>query len=280
MIKLVSKQCIDFIKSFEGFSATPYYDAAGIRTLGYGMTGSEIAGISSVTETQATSMLEDLLNNSYAMPINISLINKGVSLTQNQFDALVSFAYNLGLGTLFTSTLYKNVCAGVRDIATITANFTAYCYSAGKQLAGLLTRRQQEASMFFGTGNMVENDAADILITNVKSSTLIQQIKALQYWLNVDYRANLVHEDGNVWQETLDNLEAVGKIIIKGHKSHVVQWVQQKLIHWGFLGNGQDTMIYDTATFQAVTNLQKAWGRETSGKILVSNRTWEIFLNN
>ncbi|SHJ62809.1 GH25 family lysozyme [Clostridium magnum] len=108
------------------------------------------------------------------------------------------------------------------------------------------------------------------------------QIQALEYWLNVDYNAKLKHTDGTYLESELyPNLEAVGKLLVKGHKSHLVQWIQQKLEMYGYLKAGSYTpMLLDEPTFQAVTNLQKKWGRETSGKILISNRTWQIFLEN
>jgi len=153
MINLVSPQCVDFVKSFEGFSATPYYDIVGVKTIGYGMTGSEIAGLYSVTEKQASDMLKNLLNNNYALPLKNNLDSKKVNLNQNQFDALVSMAYNVGINGLLGSTLYRNVCAGVRDVNTITENFCAWSYAGGKVIAGLLRRRKDEANMFFGSGN-------------------------------------------------------------------------------------------------------------------------------
>lgn len=106
------------------------------------------------------------------------------------------------------------------------------------------------------------------------------QIQALEYWLNVDYNAKLTHTDGTYTEEELyPNLIAVGKLIVKGHKSHLVQWVQQKLEMWGYLKKSSYTpMMYDEATFQAVTNLQKKWGRSTSGILDID--TWNIFLNN
>ncbi len=66
----------------------------GVLTLGYGMTEDEIKGLSSVTEEQASSMLEDWLNKKYASVLKTDLSNKGITLTQNQFDALTSMAYN------------------------------------------------------------------------------------------------------------------------------------------------------------------------------------------
>lgn len=158
MSKLVSKELANFVKSFEGFSATPYLDCAGVKTLGYGMTGKEIEGLNYVTEEQASDMLEDLLNNKYATLLKNDLNSKGIQLTQNQFDALVSMAYNVGVGGVLGSTLYKNICKGIRDVSTITTNFTAWSYAGGKQVTGLLRRRKEEAAMFFGTGNTIEEN--------------------------------------------------------------------------------------------------------------------------
>lgn len=117
------------------------------------------------------------------------------------------------------------------------------------------------------------------LINIVTDTILKAQIQALVYNLNIDYNAKLKHNDGNIYQELLDALKSVGKLIVKGHKSHVVLWIQQKLVKYGYLKKGSYTdMVYDEATFQAVTNMQKNWNRSTSG--VLSIETWNIFLNN
>lgn len=155
----VSEQAIDFIKSWEGFYSEPYYDCVGVKTLGYGMTGEEIRGLDYVTEEQATSMLKDWINRKYAPIIKNDLDSQGIVLKQNEFDALVSFAYNCGTSKtngLLGSTLYRNICNGVRDSETITANFQAWSNSGGKRIEGLYRRRTKEAAMFlYGdyTGN-------------------------------------------------------------------------------------------------------------------------------
>jgi len=155
---LVSDTCIDFIKSWEGFSDTPYRDEVGVLTLGYGMTGEEIQGISEVTEEQATSMLKEWINNKYAPVIKTDLDSKGVTLKQNEFDALVSFVYNCGTSALLSqSTLYKNVVAGIRDGGTITGNFQAWSNGGGRRIEGLYRRRTKEAAIFLNgdyTGNI------------------------------------------------------------------------------------------------------------------------------
>lgn len=154
---LVSNECIDFIKSWEGFSAIPYRDEVGVLTLGYGMTGEEIQGIPEVTEEQATNMLKEWINNKYAPIIKVDLDSKSVTLTQNEFDALVSMSYNVGTGGLLGSTLYKNVVGGIRDSSTITSNFQAWSKAGGQRLEGLYRRRTKEAAMFLNadyTGNI------------------------------------------------------------------------------------------------------------------------------
>lgn len=154
---LVSDNLINFVKQFEGFSATPYLDEVGVRTLGYGMTGEEIEGIISITEEQATQMLKDWINKKYAPVIKTDLNNKGINLEQYQFDALVSMAYNVGTSGVLGSTLYRNICNGVRDADTITANFVSWSKAGGQVLPGLLRRRQQEANMFLNADYTTNN---------------------------------------------------------------------------------------------------------------------------
>ncbi|OOM70291.1 lysozyme RrrD [Clostridium puniceum] len=152
----VSDECIDFIKSWEGFSATPYYDEVGVLTLGYGMTGEEIQGITEVAEGQATTMLKDWINNKYAPVIKSDLDSRGITLKQNEFDALVSFAYNCGTGGLLNSTLYRRICEGIRDNSLIN-NFQAWSNGGGRRIEGLFRRRTKEAAIFLNgdyTGNV------------------------------------------------------------------------------------------------------------------------------
>lgn len=155
---LLSAKGLDFVKSFEGFFANKYYDCVGVLTQGYGMTGDEIANLPDlITKETAATLLEALINKKYAQKIKDDLDSKGVSLSQNEFDALVSFAYNCGTDALLNqSTLYKNVVKGVKDADTITANFQAWSNGEGKRIEGLYRRRTKEANMFLNadyTGN-------------------------------------------------------------------------------------------------------------------------------
>jgi GH25 family lysozyme M1 (1,4-beta-N-acetylmuramidase) len=111
-----------------------------------------------------------------------------------------------------------------------------------------------------------------------KPSTLVEQIMALQYNLNADYNAKL-EVDGMAGPATMAALRGIQNIITKGHKSHVVLWIQQKLEQYGYLKHGTYTeMVYDEPTFQAVTNMQKNWGKATDG--ILGPQTWGILLNN
>lgn len=194
MSNLVSRKCVNFVKGFEGFSTTVYLDEVGVPTLGYGMTGKEIEGLDYVTEEQASNMLEDLMNNKYATPLKADLDSKGVVLTQNEFDALVSMAYNVGVGGVLGSTLYKNVCAGVRDRDKITSNFQMWCMGGGRRIEGLYRRRTEEANMFFG-------DSATSSSSQPQETYADSNVLAIQRILNRLRIANL-DEDGIMGNQT------------------------------------------------------------------------------
>jgi len=140
----VGKNCIDLIKKFEGLSLESYKCPAGLWTIGYGNTQWE-NGIK-VKENQVIDIkrAEKLLMfwvSKYADRIK-------VNCNQNQFDALVSFAYNVGITNFDSSTLKKKVIANPND-PTIRDEFMKWVSSRGKQLAGLVRRREAEANLYF-----------------------------------------------------------------------------------------------------------------------------------
>jgi lysozyme len=126
--------------------AIAYNDAAGVKTIGYGTTKKEYVQLGTITQAQATQFLKEEIN-AMARQIKTSLDSKGVVLTQNQFEALCSFAYNCGVGGLLGSTLYARILNGVRD-SGLKDNFTAWSKAGGKTLQGLLNRRIEEYEMF------------------------------------------------------------------------------------------------------------------------------------
>ena len=147
-----SKNCLDLIKSFEGLSFKAYNDPAsgGLPiTIGYGSTyradGTKFKLGDSITQAQADSILQYVATEKSKA---VSTLLAGTAVTQNQFDALVDFSYNLGSGNLATSTLLKKVKADPSD-PTIDAEFLKWNKAGGKVMAGLTRRRQAEAELYY-----------------------------------------------------------------------------------------------------------------------------------
>lgn len=140
---------IELIKRFEGFRSAPYKCPAGIPTIGYGATfypnGKKVTMTDkAITEVEATDLLKSMLV-SFERYVDSYCVD---SITQNQFDALVSFCYNLGPANLKASTLLKKVNANSND-PTIRAEFMKWVKAGGRTLKGLITRRTAEADLYF-----------------------------------------------------------------------------------------------------------------------------------
>lgn len=136
-----SDEGIELIKQFEGFRAKAYRCPAGIPTIGYGHTGG-VSMDDEIAEDEAESLLESDLKR---FERGVSRL-VGVPLSQGQFDALVSFTFNLGGGALQRSTLRQKLNRG--DYEGAAREFPKWCRAGGVRLAGLLRRRQAEMEMF------------------------------------------------------------------------------------------------------------------------------------
>lgn len=138
----INQAGIDLIKSFEGCKLDAYLDSVGVPTIGYGSTGSDIAMGLSWTQQQADDRLQhDLVK--FCSKVD-SLVTTQVN--DNEFAALVAFAYNLGAGALAGSTLLKKLNAGEKPEAA--DEFLKWDHAGGKVLAGLTRRRQAERALF------------------------------------------------------------------------------------------------------------------------------------
>lgn len=137
----MSDKGLALTEQFEGLSLTAYRDVVGIWTNGYGNTHGVVPG-STITLAQAVS---DLRNN---ISTAENLVNKvvTVSLTQNQFDALVDFVFNLGGGAFQSSTLLRKLNAG--DYAGAALEFLKWNHAGGKVVDGLTRRRLAEQQLF------------------------------------------------------------------------------------------------------------------------------------
>ena len=139
-----SKNCYDLIKKFEGCKLEDYPDPATHGepiTIGVGHTGGVKLG-DVITQEQAD---EYLVND---VAYSAKAVNQMVSekITQNQFDALVSFAFNLGTGNLRNSTLLKKL--NKDDFENAANEFLKWDMASGHQMAGLTRRRKAERALF------------------------------------------------------------------------------------------------------------------------------------
>ena len=134
-----SELLVGKIKEFEGYSNTAYKCAAGVWTCGYGHTKG-VNATTRCTRGEAERWLKEDL-----APVEAYVNTVPEVDTQGKFDALVDFAYNLGIGKLKSSTLLKKIRAGA-PVEEIQAQFRRWVYAGGKKLKGLVKRREWEAS--------------------------------------------------------------------------------------------------------------------------------------
>lgn len=150
----ISQKGLDLIKKFEGFKSKPYLCSAGVPTIGYGSTFYEDGKKVTlkdlpITESRAEALLRFTIEKTFE-PIIKKYIK--VSLTQGQFDALVSFVYNIGAGGLWSAsknaptTICKLINASQFDEAA--EQFPRWNKASGKELTGLTNRRNEEKGLF------------------------------------------------------------------------------------------------------------------------------------
>ena len=141
-----SDKGIALIKEFEGCKLTAYQDSVGVWTIGYGWTqpvdGKPIRAGMTIKQETAERLLKTGM---VSYESDVSRLIK-VGLTQGQFDALVSFTYNLGARSLSTSTLLRKLNAG--DYAGAADEFLRWNKAGGKVLNGLTRRREAERALF------------------------------------------------------------------------------------------------------------------------------------
>lgn len=145
---ITGKNGIQLIEEFEGFKPKMYKDAVGLPTIGFGTLIDTADEKWLLTATITKEQAEDLLRKELVMIENKLKLMVTATINQNQYDALVSFAYNLGVYNLKTSTLLKKVNKNPAD-ATIRAEFNKWTHAGGKVLPGLVRRRQAEADLYF-----------------------------------------------------------------------------------------------------------------------------------
>ena len=132
-------KAVTLIKKYEGFSAKAYRCPAGVLTIAYGHTSGVKEG-DTVTQAQAESLLYDDIASVY---IKVASYDNKYHWNENEFCALISFGYNLGVNSIDQLTFQ-----GTRSKAEIADAILKYNKANGKVLAGLVTRRQEERKLF------------------------------------------------------------------------------------------------------------------------------------
>ena len=158
VMRHVTDQGLDLIKRFEGFSPAIYICPGGWPTIGYGHLVREHerqryeAGIN---ENRAAA----LLRNDVGVSEHAVLRLIQVPLDDGQFDALVSFTFNLGAGALQRSTLRRKVNRG--EHGAVPAEFRRWIWAGGRKLGGLVQRREAEANRFLAKNEKDKIDAPE-----------------------------------------------------------------------------------------------------------------------
>ena len=140
----ISTAGLDLIKHFEGLRLTAYKCAAGVWTIGWGHTGKDAVPGKTITKDRAEQILridvrrfEDAVNLLITVPLN-----------QQQFDALVSFTFNCGIGALEESTLRKRLNKGEDPNTVAREELPKWVKAGSKTLPGLVERRKKEVELF------------------------------------------------------------------------------------------------------------------------------------
>lgn len=139
--RAINRDGLELIKSFEGCKLKAYICPAGVLTIGFGSTGSHVKPGMVITMDQAEELLRSDLRR-----FEDYVAAKCAPATDNQFSALVSFAFNVGEGALDKSTLRRMHLEGNYEAAA--GQFARWNKAGGKVLPGLTRRREAEAALY------------------------------------------------------------------------------------------------------------------------------------
>lgn len=180
-----SENGINLIKKMEGCQLKAYKCAAGVWTIGYGHTAG-VQATNVITQEKAEEYLREDITKFEA---RVNKYQDKYCFNQNEFDALVSFAFNIG-------SIDKLTADGTRTRATIAEKILCYNKAGGKENEGLKKRRQAEQELF------LTPIVAPVQQSSGKSTDGSGVIRAVQQWLNMEYG------------DRLRNCEACGKAIL------------------------------------------------------------------
>lgn len=189
----ISQKGIDLIKSFEGCYLTAYKCPAGVWTIGFGTTGKvdgkSIASGMKITKEKAEQLLKKDLEK---FEKDILKYDSKYHWTQGQFDAMVSFAYNVG-------SIHQLTANGTRSIEQIAEKILAYNKAAGKVLNGLVRRRKAEQELFLSDGktnNPSVTSSAYYPKCNNSCNTIVEGLKDINQETSYLFRKEIAIKNG------------------------------------------------------------------------------------
>lgn len=209
----VSENCIELIKKFEGCRLQAYRDPAGVLTIGYGHTRNVILG-QKITEERALQYLKDDLIKAQT---EVSKYDSRYHWNQNEFDALVSFSFNIGSLSALTKF-------GSRTKEEIASKMLLYVNAGGKKLEGLVKRRKAEHDLFLTPVPNLEPSYPEgtkhkVIVSGLrlrKEPTVNSpEIRKLKKSASYVVKQTVVDTEGNTWVAIAEGFAAA---IYKGKK--------------------------------------------------------------
>lgn len=144
MARLVPQEAIDMIAQFEGCRLEAYQDVVGVWTIGYGDTGPSVYRGVTITQEEADRRLQERVTNEFGAGVERAVGD--APMTDNQYGAMVSLAYNIGLGAFRRSSVLRFHRIG--DYASAARSFGKWNMASGRVFAGLVRRRKAEAELY------------------------------------------------------------------------------------------------------------------------------------
>ena len=209
----ISQNGLNLIKQYEGLRLVAYKDPAGIPTIGYGHTRNVVLGQKITEEKAEAYLLEDLV----IAQTKVSKLDSIYHWNQNEFDALVSFAFNIGSLTALTKF-------GIRTKEEIASKMLLYVNAGGKKMQGLVNRRKAEHDLFLTPvpnedNSFKEGQKVKVIVSGLRlrseattNSTEIRKLRKGNVYL---VNRVVLDPDGNIWLQIAEGYAAA---IYKGKK--------------------------------------------------------------
>lgn len=139
----INQEGLELIKVFEGCELKAYRDAVGVLTIGYGSTGGHVKAGMTITRVEAEQLLREDLQR---FEVGVDQRLGDIEVTDNQFSAMVSLAFNIGLANFSGSSVLRRILAG--NVQGAADAFLMWNKAGGKELKGLTRRRAAERELF------------------------------------------------------------------------------------------------------------------------------------